>query len=58
MKNHYLQSSLNEVIDTYKKEASQYSQYCPDDLLYAFDQLYQVQLHALESITKILTNID
>ena len=58
MKNHYLQSSLNEVIDTYKKEASQYSQYCPDDLLYAFDQLYQAQLHALESITKILTSID
>ena len=56
MENRYLAIAFDRIIETYKSEASQYSTYCPEEMLYALDQLYNAQLHALESIKKILTN--
>lgn len=51
-----IEVAFNEIIETYKNEASQYSQYCPEELLYAFEHLYNAQIHALESLKHIFTS--
>lgn len=56
MEKRHLAKAFDHVIETYKSEASQYSNYCSEEMLYALDQLYNAQLHALESIKGILIN--
>ena len=49
-----LTSAFDEIIKNYKNEASKFSECCPEDLLYAFEHLYNAQIHALESIKQFL----
>lgn len=55
MERSQLTIAFDEIIKNYKNEASKYSECCPEDLLYAFEHLYNAQIHALESIKQLLT---
>lgn len=46
-------AAFDEIIKNYKNEASQYLQYCSEESLYAFEQLYNAQVHALESLKQV-----
>lgn len=48
-----LEAAFDDIIKNYKNEASQYSQYCPEEFLYAFEHLYNAQVHALESLKQV-----
>lgn len=48
-----IEAAFDEIIKNYKNEASQYSQYCPEELLYAFEQLYNAHVHTLESLKQV-----
>ena len=47
-------NAFDEIIGNYKSEASQFSEYCSEDSIYAFEHLYNAQIHALESIKQLL----
>lgn len=54
MNSKQLSAAFDKVIETYKEEATEYTKYCPEEMLYALEHLYKAQLHALESIRGII----
>lgn len=48
-----IETAFDLIIKDYKTEAAQYSECCPEDLLYALEHLYNAQVHALESLKQI-----
>lgn len=47
-------TAFDEIVETYKHEASVFSQNIPDELLGGVEPLYTAQLHAFESIRQLI----